>query len=111
MSCSLGPPCLSTNVMQFKANRVTNNPDYAAIKQRSESLALTWVVGRAFFTIFVAAACVMPGVLVLVALIDPETLRGRALSVGGAIISACLLIAVIGFAATRYAKWKGARAH
>ena len=97
--------------MQLKATRVSNDPDFAAIKRRSEALALIWVLGHGFFIIFVAAACIMPGVLALVGLIDPETLRGRALSVGGSIISACLVVAFLGFAAKRYAKWKGTRAH
>ena len=97
--------------MKFKANCLTKDPEYAAIKQRSESLALTWTLGHALFLIFVAAACVMPGVLALVALIDPETLRGRVLSVGVATVSACLVVAALGFTAKRYAKWRGARAH
>jgi len=97
--------------MQLRVNQLTNNPDYAAIKRRSESLALIWVLGHAFFIIFAAAACMMPGVLALVALIDPETVRGRALSVGATIITACLTIAAFGFAGKRYAKWKGSRAH
>ena len=96
--------------MQFKAKRFTH-PEYAALKQRSESLALTWGVGHAFFLIFVTAACAMPGILLFVVLIDPETLRGRALSVGGTTISACLVMAALGFAAKRFARWRGARAH
>jgi hypothetical protein len=91
--------------MRFKVAPFTH-PDYGALKLRSEFWAIVWGMGHLFFVLYLAIACAMPALLAIVALIDADILRGRILDVGGASVTACLLIAGLGFTTKRYATKK-----
>jgi hypothetical protein len=81
--------------------------EYLALRERSESLALLWGVGHAFFVLFLALALITPLGVALVAMIDSDITGERAWSVAEASTVATLLFAAIGFAARRYASKKG----
>ena len=86
------------------------HPEHTVLRQRSESLANLWGVGHVFFVLFGFLACAMPGVIVLIVVIDPDTLRGRVWSTGAGTVSASLLVALLGLMVRRYAWRKGSRA-
>ncbi len=83
--------------------------EYAAIRERSESLAFVWGMGHVFFVVFVALALAMPFAVALAVMIDPEDTRHRAWDVTVAGVGAMLIIAAIGFAVRWYASKKARR--
>jgi hypothetical protein len=96
--------------MRFKVGIPIHHPKYTALRQRSESFATLWGVGHSFFLLFGVLGCCMPGVIALIFIIDPDTLRGRVWSTGVATVSVCLLVALLGIVLRRYAWRKGFRA-
>ena len=92
--------------MPLKVTAFTH-PEYDALRQRSETLALWWGVAHVLFVVFVSMAVAMPLVLVLVALISSDVPQDRLLSVGISFSAACLIISALGFCIRRYVGKKG----
>jgi len=92
--------------MPLKVTAFTH-PEYDALRQRSETLALWWGVAHVFFVVFASMAAAMPLVLVLVALISSDVPKGRPLSVGISFSAACLIISALGFCIRRYVSKRG----
>jgi len=92
--------------MPLKVTAFTH-PEYDALRQRSETLAVWWGVAHVFFVLFASIAVAMPFVLVLVALISSDVPKERLLSVGISSSAACLVISALGFCIRRYVGKRG----
>ena len=92
--------------MRFRVTPFTH-PEYSALLERSQPLALLWGMGHVFMIVFLAMALVAPLGVVMLALIDPELTRGRAWDLAGSCTGAPLLVSAIGFSARLYAKKRG----
>jgi predicted PurR-regulated permease PerM len=78
------------------------HPEYDALRQRSQTLALWWGVAHGFFVIFSVMAVAVPLVLALMALIGSDVPKERLLSAGISSSIACLIISALGFCLRRY---------
>ena len=83
------------------------HPEYSALRERSESLALLWGIGHVVFVLFFALALATPLCVAVVAMIDSEVTKERAWSCAEAATGATLLFAAIGFGVRQYASMKG----
>ena len=83
------------------------NPEYLALRDRSERLASIWCIGHVLFVLFLALALIMPVLFAMVGLIDSEVTGERAWSATLSCVVFALLIATFGFAVRRYAAKKG----
>ncbi len=92
--------------MPLKVTAFTH-PEYDALRQRSETLAVWWGVAHVFFVLFAVLAVAMPFVLVLLALISSDIPKERLLSVGISFSAACLIISALGFCIRRFVSKKG----
>jgi hypothetical protein len=92
--------------MPLKVTAFTH-PEYDALRQRSETLALWWGVAHVFFVVFASMAAAMPLVLLLLALISSDVPKERLLSVGISFSAACLIISALGFCIRRYVSKRG----
>jgi hypothetical protein len=89
--------------------RVTpfRHPEYSALLERSQPLALLWGMGHVFMVVFLAIALVAPLGVVMVAMIDPEFTKERAWDLAGSCMATALLVSAMGFAVRLYAKKRG----
>ena len=83
------------------------NPEYLALRDRSERLALMWGIGHVLFVLFLAFALIAPVGVAMVVLIDSEVTGERAWSAAVSCVAFAMLIATCGFAVRRYAAKKG----
>jgi hypothetical protein len=86
---------------------VFTHPEYDALRQRSEMLAVWWGIAHVFFMIFASMVVAMPVVLMLVALISSDVSKDRLLSVGISSSAACLIISALSFCIRRFVSKKG----
>lgn len=97
---------LRWRLMRLKITAFTH-PEYDAIRQRSETLAVWWGVAHAFFVLFASMAVATPLVLVLVTLISSDAPKDGLLSIGITSSAACLVISASGFCIRRYVSKRG----
>lgn len=83
------------------------HPEYSALRERSESLALMWGIGHVCFVLFLVMAVAAPIAVAMAAMIDADVTRERAWSAIESSVAASLFFAAIGFAVRRYAAKKG----
>jgi uncharacterized membrane protein (DUF485 family) len=86
-----------------------SHSEYSALRKQSESLALLWGIGHAFFVLFLTFALVAPIAVAMAATIEPEISSERARDVAGSSMIAGLLISAIGVLVKWYANKKGKR--
>jgi hypothetical protein len=92
--------------MLLKVTAFTH-PEYDALRQRSEKLAVWWGVAHVFFVVFASMAAAMPLLLVLLTFISSDVPKERLLSVGISFSAACLIISALGFCIRRFLGKKG----
>jgi hypothetical protein len=89
--------------------RVTSfrHPDYLALLEKSQPLALLWGMGYVFMVVFFAIAMVVPFGVMMIGMIAPALIQGRAWDLVASCTLAPLLVSAIGFVVRLYAKKKG----
>lgn len=92
--------------MPLKITAFTH-PEYGALRQRSETLAVWWGVAHVFFVLFAVMAVAMPLAIALVSLICSDVSKERLLSVGISSFAACFIISALGFCIRRFVSKKG----
>ena len=83
------------------------HPEYSALLERSQSLALLWGMGHFVMILFLVVALVVPLGIVMQAMIDPVFTKERAWVLAKSSTGAALFCSVMGFAVRLYARQRG----